>query len=94
MTVTKATAMMLAKPPIISWLSKVNSLVPKVSAAPRITERATATPTPAQTYFSAQVRWVLTRKAMRMTTTSAASRPSRSPTRALAMNTDSKVRLT
>jgi hypothetical protein len=49
MTVTNATAMMLAMPPTSSWASKVSCRVPKVSTAPNDTERAMAVPTPAHT---------------------------------------------
>ena len=85
-TVTKATARMLATPPTSSCCSKVSWRVPKVKAAPRDTESTTASATPAHTHRRASVRPDLVRKARRMTTTRAASRPSRSPTRALLTN--------
>ncbi len=85
--VTKATARIEALPPISSWVSKASWRVPKVSTAPMATDSSTAAATPVQTSLSAQRRSVLTRKATRMTTTSAASRPSRSPMSALLTST-------
>ena len=83
MTVTKPTARIEALPPMSSWVSKLSWRVPKVRTAPRTTDSTIAVATPAHTHFVAQVRPVLARKATRMTTTSAASRPSRRPMRAL-----------
>ena len=46
--VTKPTATMDSAPPISSWASKVRPLGPKVRAAPKAREMATAMPTPIQ----------------------------------------------
>ena len=46
--VTNATATMERRPPISSWASNVSPLGPKVSAAPKASEMATAIPTPSQ----------------------------------------------
>jgi hypothetical protein len=82
--VTKTTATIDNDPPISSSASKVRPFGPKVNTAPKARETAVAIATPSQIRGSRMRRSDLTRYAIRMLTTSAASSPSRSPIRKLA----------
>jgi len=90
--VTKPTAMIDSEPPSASWASNVRACWVSVrpSVTPMLTRTAIATPS--QTRGSSERRFVRTRKATRMLTTSDASRPSRSPMRALPSMIDPVVR--
>ncbi len=81
--VTNPTAMIDSEPPRASWASNVRACWVRVR--PRVTPTLTSTAiaTPSQTLGSSERRFVRTRKATRMLTTSDASSPSRSPMRAL-----------
>ena len=84
--VTNPTAMIDSEPPRASWASNVRAC--SVRVRPRVTPTLTSTAiaTPSQTLGSSERRFVRTRKATRMLTTSDASSPSRSPMRALLAN--------
>ena len=81
--VTNPTAMIDSEPPRASWASNVRACWVRVR--PRVTPMLTSTAiaTPSQTFGSSERRFVRTRNATRMLTTSDASSPSRSPMRAL-----------
>ncbi len=91
--VTNATAMIDMPPPNASCCSNVMPAALKVMIAPAATDSAVATATPTQTHLSAYRRSVFTKNAIRMLTTSAASRPSRSPIKPLVNNIPSLHKL-
>ena len=87
--VTNPTAMIDSEPPTISCCSNRSSPMVYAITVPIATQISSAAATPPHTHLSAE-RWSdFTRKAMRMLTTSAASRPSRRPISALLNSTAS-----